>query len=85
MIVHIPSPLHSYSKTNLVNAQGTTLAELFADLERQFPGFRFRIVNEQDEVREHFKIFVNQRLAQNMREPLSRNDTVRIIAAISGG
>ena len=85
MIVYIPSPLLSYTQTKQVNANGATIAEMFADLEHQFPGFRFRIVNEQDEVREHFQIFVNQRIIKNLNEPLAPNDEVRIIAAISGG
>ena len=58
---------------------------MLSDLERQFPGIRFRIVSEQDELREHIKIFVNQRIAQSLSERLESQDHVRIIMAISGG
>jgi len=58
---------------------------LFQDLERQFPGIRFRVINEQDEIREHIRIFVNQTIAANLRAPLAPDDEVRLIAAISGG
>jgi len=85
MKVHIPTPLHSYTHQNLVEARGETLAELLFDLERQFPGLRFRIVNEQDQLREHIKIFVNQRVAERLNEPIDPHDQVRIIMAISGG
>lgn len=85
MQVHIPTPLRSYTRQAIVQADGATLAELLIDLERQFPGLRFRIVNEQDELREHIKIFVNQRIAQNFSERLEPHDEVRIIMAISGG
>lgn len=85
MQIHIPTPLRSYTRQSIVDASGATLAELFSDLERQFPGIRFRIINEQDEIREHIKIFVNQRLAQDLRERLEPHDQVRLIMAISGG
>lgn len=85
MQVHIPTPLRSYTNALKVQANGATLAELFADLERRFPGIRFRIVNEQDELREHIKVFVNQRIAHSLGERVETNDEVRIIMAISGG
>lgn len=85
MNVYIPTPLRSYTVESVVQSDGTTLAEMFADLERRFPGFRFRVVNEQDEIRRHVKIFVNQNTANDLGAPLSPDDDVRIIMAISGG
>jgi molybdopterin synthase sulfur carrier subunit len=85
MNVYIPTPLRSYTNKNIVQADGATLAELFADLDRKFPGIRFRVINEQDQIREHIKIFINQSVADGLNAPLHPNDTVHIIAAISGG
>jgi molybdopterin synthase sulfur carrier subunit len=86
MKVFIPSPLRSYTdKKNVVEGEGTTLAELLADLDRRFPGIRFRIVDEQDQIRPHFKFFVNQSIAPDLATSLQPEDEVRIIAAISGG
>ena len=86
MKVYVPSPLRMYTgKAGVVDADGTTLAELFADLERRYAGIRFRIVNEQDRVREHIKIFVNKEIADGMSYPLQSSDTVRISMALSGG
>ncbi len=85
MKVHIPTPLRSYTNASVVEANGATLAELFGDLERRYPGIRFRVINEQDEIREHIKVFVNQELAENLTAPLHPGDDVRIITAISGG
>lgn len=85
MKVHIPTPLRSYTQASIVDAQGTTLAEVLAHLEQRFPGFRFRIVNEQGELREHIRIFVNQRVAQSLTETVESNDEFRIVMAISGG
>jgi molybdopterin synthase sulfur carrier subunit len=83
--VHIPTPLRTYTKQSVVEADGATLAELFADLERRYPGIRFRVINEQDEIREHIKVFVNQTIAVSLSAPLQADDDVRIITAISGG
>ena len=85
MNVHIPTPLRAYTKKNIVQANGATLAELFADLERQFPGIRFRVINEQDEIRQHIKLFVNQSVAENLNAPLKPSDAIQIVMAISGG
>ncbi len=86
MQVTIPTPLRSYTHgAREVEADGATLAELFAHLDRRYPGLRFRIINEQDQVREHIRLFVNQRVAENLAMPLRASDVVRIIMAISGG
>lgn len=85
MTVHIPSPLLSYTKSKQVNANGATLGEMFVDLERQFPGIRFRVIDEQEHLREHLQIFVNQRIVKDLSEQVKPEDEVRIIAAISGG
>ena len=85
MKVYIPTPLRSYTSTSTVEASGATLAELFRNLDQRYPGIRFRVINEQDEIRQHIKLFVNQTAAENLDAPLAGNDTVRIIMAISGG
>jgi sulfur-carrier protein len=83
--VIIPTQLRSYTRAVEVQAQGQNLAELLDDLNRQFPGIRFRMVNEQDGIREHIRIFVNKEVADNLDYPLSPGDTIRIIGALSGG
>lgn len=86
MKVFIPSPLRFYTgNSNQVEANGSTISELLNDLEKQFEGFRFRIINELDEIREHIRIFVNQELINSLNTPISARDTIHIIAALSGG
>jgi hypothetical protein len=58
MKVLIPSPLRSYTEGAWVDAAGTTLAEVLDDLDRQFPGIRFRMINEQERTRPHVRFFV---------------------------
>jgi molybdopterin synthase sulfur carrier subunit len=85
MKVLIPSPLLSYTKKREVEAAGATLADLLADLDRQFPGLRFRIVDEQDEMRRHIRFFVNGAQVFDLGHPLGPADAVQIVQALSGG
>ena len=85
MKVRIPSPLLSYTQSTEVSATGATLAELLTDLDRQFPGLRFRVIDEQDRLRPHMRIFVNQAQVRDLACPLASSDTVQIIQALSGG
>jgi hypothetical protein len=68
-----------------VEAEGATLAELLCALDRTYPGLRFRIITEQDRIRPHIKIFVNESQARDLLVPLATTDRVQIICALSGG
>ncbi len=86
MKVHIPSPLLSYtSQQNDVEANGSTVAEMLNDLNRQFPGIRFRMIDEQDSIRPHMKIFVNGEQVWGLETTLNSSDEVYILQALSGG
>ena len=85
MQVLIPSSLRSYTRLMRVQASGTTLGELLADLERQFPGIRFRMVDEQDRLRPHMRVFVGGRAIHDLAQPLQPADDVNIVQALSGG
>lgn len=85
MNVLIPTPLRSYTRQRLVEASGSTLGELLADLDRQFPGIRFRMINEQDRTRPHVRFFVNGKQAFDLSQPLHLADEVVIVQALSGG
>ena len=86
MRVVVPSPIASYTgQRREVEAEGATLAELLADLERRHPGIRFRIVDEQGAIRPHIKMFVNREQALGLDAPLPPGAEVLIVAALSGG
>lgn len=86
MQVHIPQPLRSYTGgDSWVEAQGGSLADLLLDLDRRFPGLRFRIVDEQDGLRPHVKFFVNREHVRRLDVPLDPGDEVHIFQALSGG
>ena len=86
MKVVLPTPLAEYTAHRReVEAEGATLAELLADLDRRFPGIRFRIIDEQDAIRPHIKVFVNREQASGLGRPLHPRDEVLVVAALSGG
>ena len=87
MKVRIPNPLLSYTKqARIVDAHGTTLDDLTRDLERQFPGIHFRIIDEHQRVRRHIKLFANATQAdEDLAMRLAEGDEVMIVAALSGG
>jgi molybdopterin synthase sulfur carrier subunit len=86
MRVLIPNPLRSYtSNAAAVDALGKTLGELTEDLDVRYPGMRFRVVDEQGQIRQHIKFFVNGSQMRSLAEPLSDADEVMIVCALSGG
>jgi sulfur-carrier protein len=85
MKVLIPTPLLSYTREREVEATGASFAELLADLDRQYPGLKFRVIDEQDRVRPHMRFFVNGEQVLDLSRPLQPTDAVQIVQALSGG
>jgi len=85
VIVSIPSPLRSYTGAEHVEADGGTLAELMHDLDRRYPGIRFRMIDEQGGIRRHIRIFVNREQAATLADPLTPTDQIQILQNLSGG
>jgi molybdopterin synthase sulfur carrier subunit len=85
MKVLIPSPLHSYTGRSWVDATGATLGDLLADLDRQYPGIRFRMIDEQERMRRHVRFFVNGEQTFELAHPVGPQDEVCIVQALSGG
>lgn len=85
MKIRIATPLHSYTGGAEVEAEGATVAALLQDLERQYPGIRFRIVDEQDALRPHVRVFVNGARVDDLSTTVAPDDEVQILQALSGG
>ncbi len=85
MRVLVPTPLRSYTAASRVEADGATLAELLVDLDRRYPGIRFRMIDEQDRMRPHIRFFVNGEQVFDLARPLQPDDEVDIVQALSGG
>jgi molybdopterin synthase sulfur carrier subunit len=84
--VLIPSQLTSYTEgVTRVRAAGATVDAVLLDLDRRFPGLRFRVIDEQDRVRKHMRIFVGQDETRSIARPLADGDELLIFGALSGG
>jgi molybdopterin converting factor small subunit len=85
MKVLIPSALRSYTEQSEAEASGATLAAVLADLDRRYAGIRFRMIDEQDRIRPHIRIFINGEQVRDLSQPLRATDEVVIVQALSGG
>ena len=55
------------------------------DLDRRWPGIRFRVIDEQDRTRAHMRFFVNGRAVFDLATPLHDTDELCLVQALSGG
>lgn len=86
MRVRIPTPLRSYTGGEAnVAADGTTVAEVLADLDRRFPGIRFRVVDEQDRLRDHMTVWLDGERCRDLTTALDDLDELELMQALSGG
>ena len=84
--VIVPTQLRSYTDgRSEVSAEGATLDGVLRDLDRQFPGFRFRVIDEQDRVRRHVIIFVGGERQDDITTTIPASAEVQIVGALSGG
>lgn len=85
MNVRIPTPLRSYTGRAAVSATGATLDAVLVDLDRQFPGLRFRVVDEQGRLRQHMRVFVNADMVRDLSTSVTATDEITLVQALSGG
>ena len=85
MKVLVPGALRSYTGTTQIEAEGATLGAMFDDLERRYPGIRFRVVDEQNHLRPNMRLFVNGLGVRDLDHALAPDDFVAVVLALSGG
>lgn len=84
--VFVPTQLRGYTAgESEVAATGGTLDAVLVDLDRQFPGIRFRVIDEQDRVRRHILLFVDGERCDDIRAVVRGESEVHILGALSGG
>ena len=85
MQILIPAALRDYTGATRIEADGATLDALFDDLDRRYPGIRFRVVDEQGRLRPNIRIFVNGAGTRDLDHTLQPTDFVAVVLALSGG
>ncbi len=84
--VFVPQQLRSYTDgATHVACQGRTIDEALAHINQRFPGIRFRVVDEQNRIREHMRIFVDGERVHEVSVKLKPKAEVHIFGALSGG
>ncbi|MDP9404551.1 MAG: MoaD/ThiS family protein [Actinomycetota bacterium] len=71
-----------------VKANGTTLAEVFDDLVRQFPGLAGQVVTDNGTLHKFVNVYVNDddvRYLDKLETKVSDDDVVSILPAVAGG
>ena len=86
MKVRIPSPLRSYTGGAAnVTADGGTVEEVIADLDRRYPGLHVRVVDEQGNLRDHMTVWLDGERCRDLSAPVDGLDEVVLMQALSGG
>ena len=69
-------------------AEGATLAEVVAALDRRWPGLADYLVDDRGSLRPHVNLFVNDELLRDRKalaDPVGPDDRVTVMQALSGG
>ena len=85
MRVLIPGALLSYTGQNWVEAAGATVGDVIDDLEARYPGIRFRMVDEQGNIRRHMRMFFDSEMVVELSQALRDDGELLIVQALSGG
>ncbi len=87
--VRIPTPLRTLTGgKSEVDTQGSNILEIINDLEKNYPGIKERICEQNDQVRRFVNVYLNDediRFIDNNNSSVKDGDTISIIPAIAGG
>ncbi|MBI1210166.1 MAG: MoaD/ThiS family protein [Alphaproteobacteria bacterium] len=65
------------------HTNGATIDEALRDIDARYPGIRFRVIDEQDRIREHVRIFADGERALTTAAPVKGE--VHVFGALTGG
>jgi len=71
-----------------IQASGTTLADVFADIDRRHPGFRGRVLDDQGGIRSYVNVYVGDADARGsggLDTAVPDGSEVMVIPAMAGG
>ncbi len=71
----------------IVYANGSTIAEVINDLERQYPGMKEQLVDKNGRIQGFAELFVNAEIVHplNTNMPVKEGDEIEILVIVSGG
>lgn len=87
--VRIPTPLQKLTQDKAeVEISASTISAVILELDKNYPGIKQRICDEQGNVRRFVNIFLNEediRFLKKEQTPVKDGDEVSIVPAIAGG
>ena len=84
--IRIAGPLRPYSQgASSVRAAGSDLGMVLSDLEGMCPGIRRNLIDDQNRIRDHIRVFVNACETDDLGAPVAAGDVVELVCALSGG
>ncbi len=87
--VRIPTPLRKLTKEQeTVAASGASIGDVLNDLEKQYPGIKERLCDEQGQLRRFVNVYLNDediRFLKGQETAIKDGDEVSIVPAIAGG
>lgn len=85
--VHVTAVLQRLVGQKSIQAEGATIGELLADLDRRYPGFKNQIMQD-GQLHRFVNIYLNDediRYLDQLDTPLKDGDVVAILPALAGG
>ncbi len=86
--VRIPTILRTYTANEkVVDAAGTTIAEVVADLDSNYPGIGDRLIDDKG-LRRFVNVYLNDedvRFLDGLNTAVTDGDSVTILPAVAGG
>lgn len=84
--VRLAPLLFSYTGgLKVVEVEATTVGEAIAAVDARFPGIRFRVIDEQGQIRPHINIFLGEQSVRDLQTPIASDAEIYIVGALSGG
>ncbi|MEQ1753424.1 MAG: MoaD/ThiS family protein [Micropepsaceae bacterium] len=84
--VLVPQQLRNYTGgLTAVHATGVTVDDALTNVDLQFKGLKFRVIDEQGRIREHMRIFVDGARVRDVRTKVKADAEIHIFGALSGG
>jgi molybdopterin synthase sulfur carrier subunit len=85
----IPGPLRRLSEGQMtVTVEATDLGSAIDQLEKRYPGFKDRLLDQQGQLRQFVNVYLNDedvRLGAGLAAKVSEKDEISIVPAVAGG
>jgi molybdopterin synthase sulfur carrier subunit len=89
VIVRLPGTLRdAVGGETKIEAAGSTLDEVFADIDRRHPGFRARVLDDRGDIRSYVNVYIGDADARGsggLQTAVPDGSEVMVIPAMAGG